>query len=184
MFRRALLPLLLLLVPIAATAGTQWMHLRVVETGGDGTRVSVNVPLSLVEMVAALVPDHECRNHRMKLQVDGNEVTGRELRGAWRAVRGGADDRAVNVGDGRDELRVWKNKGRMVMRSTGRHDAATVMMPANVADALLRGNGDELDLAGAVRALAVAGEGELVIVGDDDTYVRMWVDGAPEGGRR
>ncbi len=51
-----------------------------------------------------------------------------------------------------------------------------VKVPQAVVEALLSGEGDEIDLAAAIRALAARGEGELVTVDNKDAKVRVWVD--------
>jgi len=45
-----------------------------------------------------------------------------------------------------------------------------------VVDALFAGDEDQIDLAGAIRALAEHGDGEMVTVTDGETRVRVWVD--------
>ena len=47
-------------------------------------------------------------------------------------------------------------------------------------DALLSGEGDELNIEAAIRALVEQGEGELVTVSGDDETVRVWVDNIAE----
>ncbi len=51
-----------------------------------------------------------------------------------------------------------------------------VRVPARVVDALLSGEGDELNLIAAMEALVDEGEGNLVTVTGDDENVRVWVD--------
>jgi hypothetical protein len=51
-----------------------------------------------------------------------------------------------------------------------------VNIPAPVVDALLSGEGDELDLMTAAKALAQSDAGELVSIRDGDETVRVWVD--------
>ena len=52
-----------------------------------------------------------------------------------------------------------------------------------VAAALSAGNQQTLDLHAAARALVERGAGELVLINSDDSRVRIWADGAPEGMR-
>jgi hypothetical protein len=53
-------------------------------------------------------------------------------------------------------------------------------LPGAVVEALLAGDGEELDLAGALRALARHGKGELISVADGDETVRIWIDDREE----
>ena len=180
--KRLAFALALTLASLPAAAETLWMHLRVEEHGTRGDRVSVNVPLALVEAVAAVIPDDHDRG---RLRVDRSDVDTRELRRAWRQLRTAPERTAIELDVHRDgSMTVWKENNRLMIRAHDSRDSAVVQIPAAVADALLGRHGDEVDLASAVRALAASGEGELVVVSGDDANVRIWVDRFPEGGKR
>ena len=49
-------------------------------------------------------------------------------------------------------------------------------MPLAVVDALLSAGEKEFDLLAALSALAEHGEGELVVVQDGSSSVRIWID--------
>jgi hypothetical protein len=170
------------LASLPAAADTLWMHLRVEEHGSKGDRVSVNLPLSFVEAVAAVIPDE---HDRRRIRVDRGDVDTRELRQAWRQLRTAPEKTAIEIDGRRDgSMTVWKENNRLMIRAHDSRDSAVVQIPAAVADALLGGHGDEVDLVSAVRALAATGEGELVVVSGDDANVRIWIDRFPEGGKR
>ncbi|MFQ5350085.1 MAG: hypothetical protein ACE5EG_06560, partial [Thermoanaerobaculia bacterium] len=74
-------------------------------------------------------------------------------------------------------VRVWKEGGYLmvsVIEDGGEN--VEVRVPGRVVDALLSGEGDELDLLAALEALVDEGEGQLVQVTGDDENVRVWVD--------
>ena len=66
----------------------------------------------------------------------------------------------------------------VTVRASEDEDGAdvNVQIPSRVVDALLSGEGEELNFRAAIEALAAEGEGELVTVNDDDDRVRVWVD--------
>ena len=50
-------------------------------------------------------------------------------------------------------------------------------MPFSVVDTLLEGDGDELNLVGALREMARSSDsGEIIQVKDGETNVRIWID--------
>ena len=78
---------------------------------------------------------------------------------------------------------LWWKEGGYLMVSVSEGDGGEnveIRLPARVVDALLSGEGDELDLVGAMEALVDEGEGELVKVTGDNENVRVWVDRVAE----
>jgi hypothetical protein len=60
-------------------------------------------------------------------------------------------------------------------------ETVRVRMPIGMLDALLAGEGEELDVRGALAYLRGAGRhGELVRVEEGEDLVRIWVDDRPE----
>jgi hypothetical protein len=94
----------------------------------------------------------------------------------------GPDMTFVTVEDRGENVRVWKQGGYLMVevREHGDESTVDVRIPGSVVDALLSGEGDELDVAAALTALAAHGEGELVTVNDSRDRVRIWVDGSAE----
>ncbi len=73
---------------------------------------------------------------------------------------------------------MWKEAGflRVQVRQDDNDESVDVRVPERVVDALLSGEGDELNLEAAIHALVEEGEGELVTVTSQDERVRVWVD--------
>ncbi len=64
---------------------------------------------------------------------------------------------------------------------SGRGEDVEIKIPASVVAAMLSSTkGNEFDIAGAIRALAREGEGELVTVTGEDETVRIWIDARSE----
>jgi hypothetical protein len=169
---------LILLGTAAAEARADlWLHVKVRESGGDGSRVSISLPLAVVEAAAPLLPA-EART-AARLRVGNQDLSVADLRRIWRQVRSAPDATFITVDDASGQVRVARQGASLVIRAVdaGRHgDRVEVRIPAAVVDALLAGNDQSLDLAGAITALARSGEGELVTVNGDNDTVRMWVD--------
>lgn len=157
-----------------AAASDLWLHVRVDEA--DGAKVSVNLPLSMVEKALPMIPEEHLDHGRVVF--DEWEVTMEELRELWQEVKGSPDMTFVTVEEDNEHVRVWK-EGDYLLVAVREDDDSTkvdVRIPAPVVDALLSGEGSEMNLHAAIEALVVQGEGELVTVSDDEDQVRVWVD--------
>jgi hypothetical protein len=180
---------LLLMSAAAAEAKTDlWLHIKV-HDGHDDSRVSVNLPLSVVEAAAPLIPE-EARTAE-SLRIDGRDLSVQDLRRIWREVQRMPDATYITVEETRGKVRVARSGGYLLIQEADRErpeggsgshgKSVEARIPAAVVDALLQGSGDRFDLAGAIAALARNGEGELVTVNGDHETVRMWVDGDAAG---
>lgn len=159
-----------------------WLHVHVDEQGDDAARVKVNVPLSLVEKVLTLVPDQE-EFRGGKVIFHEEDFTAAELRELWQALKESPDATYVEVEEGTQKVKVAKSGGYLLVHTVEPSEdgeRVDVRIPEEVVEALLSGEGDELDVAAAVRALADRGEGELVTVDSHDAKVRIWVDRTAE----
>jgi hypothetical protein len=172
-------------LPAAALErGEPWLHLAVDEAPPGDARVRVNLPLSLVEAVLALVPEAEAREVRVVF--DDADVSLAELEAAWRRL-GRRSGTLLTVDEPRHRTVISRRGGYLVIDNHDRRrgdERVVVRISAPVVDALLAGRGDTLDLAGAVRALAAAGAGEITADSDDGDRVRIWVDRSPEPAAR
>jgi len=172
-------------LPAAPAAAAQlWLHVVVdEETGGD--RVRVNLPLEFVETAVRMVPAEEMRGG--KIVIDDADFTAAELRELWRSLDAAGDATLVES-ESADGTRVTARRsgGYLLVRTVdrgARGGRVDVKIPETVVEALLAGQGDELDLAGALRALAAHGAGELVTVDDSRSHVRVWIDDSAESRR-
>ena len=170
----------LLLGAAPAVAAEKWLHVRVVEAGGSGDTVRVNLPLSTIE---AILPHVQAENlSGGKLRLTQDETQGVDLRAMWRALRSSGDADFVTVDGTQGTVRVSRAGNYLLATVDGRDTQnVRVRVPVAVLDALFSGDDDEVDLVAALHALADHGDGELVHVEDGDTQVRVWVDGIQEG---
>lgn len=182
---RVCVPVLMATVMLATLASAQsappdrWLHVRVVDTGAGGESVRVNLPLALVEKVLPAIKAHRLAHGKVKL----NEFSLHEMdiRGVLEAVRNTRDGEFVTVQGKRQDVRVAKQAGYLLVEVRERRDGqerekVDIKLPFTVVEALLSGGQDELDVAAAVRALAAHGDAELVRVQDRHNTVRIWVD--------
>jgi hypothetical protein len=169
----------ILAIPTLVAAGTgSWLHVRVEETGAKPTTVKVNLPVSVIEKAAPLV-EEKCSQHA-KLKAGKKEFDKAQLQQLWNAVRAAEDGEFVTVESAEENVRVSKSGGYLLVKvrdnSKKKNETVDVRVPLSVADALLSGPGDELDVMAAIHALAREGKGELVTVNDESSVVRIWID--------
>lgn len=157
-----------------------WIHLTVEEAPPGDATVRVNLPLSLVEAVLAMVPQGE--GGGVRVAFDDAELSLADLEAAWRRM-GRRSGTLLTVEEPGLSTVVSRRGGDLVIVSHDRRrgdERVEVRVSAPIVDALLAGDGETLDLAGAVRAMAAAGAGEVTAASDDGDRVRLWVDRSPE----
>lgn len=163
-----------------ASASGLWLHVRVEET--DGAKVKVNVPVSMVEKAIAMVPQEHLRQGQLHLDECCDNMTPAELRELWQEIKNSPDMTFVTVEEDDESVRVWKEAGYLKVHvlEESKNEQVDVQVPLGVVDALLSGEGDELNIEAAIRALVEQGSGELVTVSGENEKVRVWVDDIAE----
>ena len=160
-------------------SATPWLHVRVSERGDDSASVNVNLPLSAVEAVVALLPDRVMSRGRMRLHRD-HELSVSDLRTLWDAVRDAGDSEFVSIDRDDTQIRVARSGDVIQIRIDGLDDgddddkSVRVEIPVDVVDALLSGD-DTLNLVGALERLKER-RGDLVRITDGDDRVHVWID--------
>jgi hypothetical protein len=180
MRHRRLLPVLLVaLIAAPAAASDLWFHLRVDSRTDGKAQVRVNVPVSLIEAALPLIPKHasgECR-----FEVDGHRIRPAEFRAALLTLRKSAEDTPVTLAAEGESLVVYRRADYVFMDVTQTDGARSVIrLPLDLAEAMVPGEDDEVDLRAAARALVRRGPGELMAVASEDATVRIWIDESNE----
>lgn len=162
---------------LSAAGNDLWLHVKVQEN--DDTKVTVNLPMSVVGKALPMLPEEHLNAGKMHL--DEVEMSVSEMRELWREVQSSPDATFVTVEEDDEKVRVWKEGGYLMVSVVDRGgESVEVRVPGRVVDALLSGDGEELDLVAAMEALVDEGEGQLVQVTGDDENVRVWVDRVAE----
>ncbi len=168
---------ILLLTAVGVSAQERWFHVHVTEGGENAATVTVNLPLTLIETALKLVPTQVGKEMHVEFSEAGIDLD--DLRDFWREMRDTDDATFVTVESNDATVRVAKEGDFLVAKTIERgEDGAQVdvRFPFAVIEALFSEDGDELDLAAAIRALAEYTDGDIVTVKDGDTSVRVWVD--------
>ena len=173
----------------AAQTGTAWLHVRV-EEAKQSSKVSVNLPMTVVEAVLKASPEiiekhgkvHFGEEHGLKMA---------DIRKAWKALAQAGDAEFVTVESDDKNVRVAR-KGDLVQvfvdakpkagkEAAGKEarphkaEEVRVEVPVSLVDAFLSGEGDEGNVDAAIAELQKR-RGDIVRVKDDDSNVRVWID--------
>jgi len=175
--------LAMLLIASAASGADLWIHVTVDETShARPEHVTVNIPFSVVERVAPLVPPRVLRE--AKIEMGRTDWDGDEFHAIVDEVRRGRDGDIVRVRDDETTVHARKEGDLFILEVSEetRDEHTVVQIPLGVIDALA--NGETLDLEAMINALARRGEGEILIARENDSQVRIWIDRNPEGRTR
>ena len=166
---------ILIALPALAAAETPWIHVRVEE---PDEKVSVNLPLSVVEVALEAAPEiieshgdlHLGEHHDLKIET---------ARKVWRELSAVGDAELVSVESEKENVKVMR-KGDLVQVFVDSHDGedgeeVRVEVPVALVDAILSGEGEEINLKAALTELQKR-RGNIVTVREKDSTVRIWID--------
>ena len=156
-------------------ATKEWLHINVHDTKGEEEKVRINIPISLIEVMLPLVEEKAVRDGKIRMNDKDFKVS--DLRKIWNSVKDEGDSEFVTVDKKDQHVRVY-TQGHFLMVQSDENSRKKVSMklPMAVVDAMLSGNGDELNLMAGVKALKDSGVHDLITVNDDDSNVMVWID--------
>ena len=172
-----------LATPGLALAKGAWVHVRILGDGVEGDRISINMPLQTVAMMLPMIESEDLKEGRIR--IDGKEFDGQDLRALWKSIHDAADGEFLTMETKSEKVRVAK-KGHMLtieVEDDADGDRVDIRVPLAVVDALLSGEGDELDLLAGLEAMETHGQDIEVTVNDEQTAIRSWIDDDPASER-
>jgi hypothetical protein len=161
--------------PLHAQGPSPWLHVRVEET--RGSKVNVNLPLSVVEVALKAAPETVLGDDQFKLGLKDRNLRISDFRKIWQELKKTPDVDLVTAEE-RDEKVTVSKKGDLVLvhvEKAGGQEGAHIEVPVAVVDKLFEGEGDALNVRGAL-ALLQTRRGDIVRVNDKDNTVRVWID--------
>ena len=175
----------LLLVATLALAPTAFadeavLHVRIVDASGATSNINLpasSIVSSLPGLAGGLLQDG-------RIRIEGAEIELYKLRQLWIAMRDLQDATFVSIDTNNESVRLMKEDGFLVARSTPKTEQGRRLearIPAAAVDALLSGADNEIDIPAALEALAGYGGEDLVSLSGDGMEVRVWVDWNSEG---
>jgi len=180
-----------MLLAAGATAQAQdagWIHVRVTED--EGTSVNVNLPMSLISVAMELAQKHAFDGDMdFGDEFDGhvrfghgNDLEIEDVRRMWAELRDAGDADYVQVQDGDENVNIYRRGDTVFIEvDEDGDDKVRLQVPFSVVDVLLEGEGDEINLVGALNEMAQSNNGQILQVNDGGTTVRIWIDDNPQG---
>ena len=180
-----------MLLSIGATAQAQdagWIHVRVTED--EGTSVNVNLPMSLISVAMELAQKHAFDGDMdFGDEFDGHvrfggdhDVEIEDVRRMWAELRDAGDADYVQVQDDDEMVNIYRRGDTVHIEvDEDGEDKVRLQVPFSVVDVLLEGEGNEINLVGALEEMANSNNGEILQVNDGETTVRIWIDDNPQG---
>ena len=168
-------------LPLRAQQASPWIHVEVVEQNEKASTVNVNLPLSLAEVALEVAPDKIVKEGKIKLP--NNDISIADLRKLWNELRNAGDAQFVTVKEDDQDVSIARRGDKIEIRvqEAGSPDNPKkasnvhVDLPVTVVDALLSGEGEELNFKNAIAQLRTQ-RGDIVRVRDGDSNVRIWID--------
>lgn len=169
----------ILILSSGAALGGQperYLHVRV-DNPGQSKAVRVNMPLSMAEKILPTI--QEGGLHDGKFTLDAGTLHGVDVKALIESLRGVPDNDFVTIQNGKQDVRVAKSSGNLVVRVRGngeKNQAVDITVPLNVVEALFSPSGNDVDIVAAVRELENQGQTLLVTIQNAAQSVRIWVD--------
>lgn len=161
-------------VQVSGQSTGAWLHVRVEEPNRQ-SKVAVNLPMSVVDVALRAAPDKTVSLHNFHMNhPDGLKAA--DLRRMWAELKTTGDAELVTVEENDQKVRIAKEGGLVTIRvdkTSG--DTVRVDLPTPVVDALLSGDGNELNVKAALAELQKR-RGDIVRVKDNGQSVRIWID--------
>jgi hypothetical protein len=153
-----------------------WIHVRVEEPRKE-SKVNVNLPLSVVEAVLSAAPETVSSKGHIHLHEGGRDLSVSDLRRVWKELRASGETEIVSVEQKDQVVKVSKHGDRVqiLVENPSEKETVHVEVPVAMVDALLAGEGSELNIRAALAELQKL-RGDLVQVKDADSTVRIWID--------
>jgi hypothetical protein len=168
-------------LPANAQTASPWIHVEVIEQNEKASTVNVNLPLSMAEVALEVAPDKLVKKGKIKLP--NNDISIADLRKLWNELRNAGDAQFVTVKEKDQDVSIARRGDKIEIRvqeaaSAEKDKKASnvhVDLPVSVVDALLSGEGEELNFKNAIAQLRTQ-RGDIVRVRDGESNVRIWID--------
>jgi len=161
-----------------AVQASPWVHVRIVDTDDDDENMAINLPLAVVELALRIVPAQIMEHGRAELKDLPEGLRLSDIRALWQQLAAAGDAELVSMQHGDQTVHVARRGDQIQVRMTDDDGDQTMSadLPASVVDALLSGDGEELNIDAAITQLRTI-RGDLVnLRGEDEHEVRVWID--------
>lgn len=163
-------------ISMAARLSAQsWLHVHVEDNNGS-EHVRINLPLSFVESALPILDrGHVFRHGRIHMHHHDMDV--QDLKKMWAALKASGDGEFVTIDEPDVKMAISIQGENLVAKSAENSKTyIDIKIPTRVVDALLSSPGPEVNLSAAIEALKSSGAKDIVLIRDDESTVRVWID--------
>jgi len=173
------LPLMTLPAAPVQAAGKSiiWMRVQVNDQGGEHTKVKINLPLSLIEVVVDSIDKRE-----FMAQIE-QEHPALDIKKLWGQIRKMDSQDFVTVESEKENIRVWKDNEffRINVRHEGQNEPSVeVKLPLAVMDYVFETDSKDLSFEDLVEKLRGHLPLTVVQVEHEDEHVKIWLEEGDE----
>ena len=158
---------------LAAGKSVIWMRVEVNDQGGEHTKVKINLPLSLIEVVVDSIDRGD-----FMAEIE-QEHPSLDIPKLWREIRKMEGEEFVTIQSDKENVRVWKDSEffRINVRQEGQTEPnVEVKLPLAVMDYLFETDGKELSFENLVEKLRGHLPLTVVQVKHEDEHVKIWLE--------
>ncbi len=164
--------------PIASAASSSredviWLHVEVKDEGGDHTKVKINLPLSLIEVVVDSIDKREFMSHLEE------QAPSLDIPRLWREIRKAELGEFVTVESDNEHVKVWKDRDafRITVKEEGETEPnMEVKIPLEIMDFVFNSKGKSFNFQELVESLRGHLPLTLVQGRHSDESVRIWLE--------
>jgi len=158
---------------LAAAKSVVWMRVEVLDQGGEHTKVKINLPLSLIEVV---VDSIDKRDFMAEIE-EGHPSL--DIPKLWKEIRKMDAQEFVTVESDKENVRVWKDDEffRVNIKEEGHSEPnVEVKLPLVVMDYLFETSGKQLKFEELVDKLRGHLPLTVVEVQHEDEHIKVWLE--------
>jgi hypothetical protein len=164
-----------LFAPVALARGEVHLRVEVMDEDSDEMKVNLDMPLGAIESILDILNDQVDGDFNMDF---GNH--GMDVRRIYMALRDEDMADFLEVNDGDDHVKVWKDRDAFQVRVTrdgNSRPVAMVYLPLPLLDALFSGPDESIpNLKDALDELSHMAPLTLVEVYEDRQTVKIWLE--------
>ena len=149
-----------------------WVHVQI--DGQEGENAEINLPIAVLKAVLSMAPETVVTDGQVRVgQEHGISVSA--LREMWQQILSAGDAEFITVEEADRTVRVARVGELIEIRVDGSDGTARADLPVVVVDALLSGEGDNLNIAAAVAEMKNL-RGDIIHISEDRRQIRVWID--------
>ena len=178
--RKLVIAAVALVSAVAFSAEPTFLKLTVQEKGYTQPNVKVNIPLSLIEVVADAINEETLNLGEIDAAfVELKQKDGIDIRKLWDGIKKLGPTDFIEVENEKEHVKVWKDSKdfRITVTEKGMKEPnVLVTMPLSIVESVIGDGTKPVTLKGIIAELKKTAPLSLVEVHDQDEHVKIWLE--------